>query len=86
MTADQTLVGTALNLLGPAAAVVIVRAINMSESIDNVSSTVAYKEAKRAFLVNIGKFEFSWFILFALLIFVASYIILYYIRPGLVFV
>lgn len=48
--ADQTLVGTALNLLGPAATVVIVRAINMSESIDNVSSTVAYKEAKKRFL------------------------------------
>lgn len=80
--ADQTLVGTALNLLGPAAAVVIVRAINMSESIDNVSSTVAYKEAKRAFLVNIGKFEFSWFMLFALLILVASYIILYKTRFG----
>ena len=81
--ADQTLVGTALNLLGPAAAVVIVRAINMSKSIDNVSSTVAYKEAKRAFLVNIGKFEFSWFMLFALLILVASYIILYKTRFGL---
>ena len=80
--ADQTLVGTALNLLGPAAAVVIVRAINMSESIDNVSSTVAYKEAKKAFLVNIGKFEFSWFMLLALLILIASYIILYYIRSG----
>ena len=34
--ADQTLVGTALNLLGPAAAVVIVRAINMAENPDNV--------------------------------------------------
>ena len=81
--ADQTLVGTALNLLGPAAAVVIVRTINMSESIDNVSSTVAYKEAKKAFLVNIGKFEFSWFILLALLILVASYIILYKTKFGL---
>ena len=81
--ADQTLVETALNLLGPAAAVVIVRAINMSESIDNVSSTVAYKEAKKAFLVNIGKFEFSWFMLLALLILIASYIILYKTKFGL---
>lgn len=80
--ADQTLVGTALNLFGPAA-VVIVRAINMSESIDNVSSTVAYKEAKKAFLVNIGKFEFSWFMLLALLILIASYIILYKTKFGL---
>ncbi len=45
--ADQTLVGTALNLLGPAAAVVLVRAINMAESVDNVSSTVAYGRQKR---------------------------------------
>ena len=55
----------------------------MSESIDNVSSTVAYKEAKKAFLVNIGKFEFSWFMLLALLILIASYIILYKTRFGL---
>ena len=47
--ADQTLAGTALNLLGPAAAVVIVRAINMAENPDNVSSTVAYKAAKKGF-------------------------------------
>ena len=45
--ADQTLVGTALNLLGPAAAVVLVRAINTAESVDNVSSTVAYGHSKK---------------------------------------
>ena len=44
--ADQTLVGTALNLLGPALAVVLVRAINTAESVDNVSSTVSYGAAK----------------------------------------
>ena len=81
--ADQTLVGTALNLLGPAAAVVLVRAINMSESADNVSSTVAYGQAKRAFLMNIGKFEFNWFMLIALLVLVASYIVLYKTKFGL---
>lgn len=81
--ADQTLVGTALNLLGPAAAVVIVRAINMAESIDNVSSTVAYKHAKKAFLVNIGGFEFNWFMLIALLLLIASYVVLYKTKFGL---
>lgn len=81
--ADQTLVGTALNLLGPAAAVVIVRAINTAESADNVSSTVAYGQVKKAFLVNIGKFEFSWFMLFALLILIASYVVLYKTKFGL---
>ena len=81
--ADQTLVGTALNLLGPALAVVIVRAINTAENVDNVSSTIAYKHAKKAFLVNIGKFEFSWFMLLALLVLIASYIVLYKTKFGL---
>ena len=81
--ADQTLVGTALNLLGPAAAVVLVRAINMAESTDNVSSTVMYGQAKKAFLMNIGKFEFNWFMLIALLVLIAAYIVLYKTKFGL---
>lgn len=81
--ADQTLVGTALNLLGPAAAVVIVRAINTAESVDNVSSTVSYGAAKKAFILNIGRFEFNWFMLIALLLLVVSYIVLYKTRFGL---
>ncbi len=76
--ADQTLVGTAINLLGPAAAVVLVRAINTAESVDNVSSTVAYGQAKKAFILNIGKFEFNWFMVIAV-----SYVILYKTRFGL---
>lgn len=81
--ADQTLVGTALNLLAPALAVVVVRAINMSESLDNVSSTVEYKQAKKAFLVNFGKFEFSWFMLITVILLIAAYIVLYKTRFGL---
>ena len=81
--ADQTLVGTALNLLGPAVAVVIVRAINTAESVDNVSSTINYKMAKKDFLVNIGRFEFSWFMLIAFIILIAAYIILYKTKFGL---
>lgn len=81
--ADQTLIGTAMNLLGPAIAVVLVRAINTAESVDNVSSTVAYGEAKRAFIVNIGKFEFNWFMLIAFLVLIASYIVLYKTKFGL---
>ena len=37
--ADQTLVGTAMNLLGTAAATVIVKAINIGETVKNVSSS-----------------------------------------------
>ena len=81
--ADQTLIGTAMNLLGPAIAVVLVRAINTAESVDNVSSTISYRDAKQAFLVNIGKFEFNWFMLIAVIVLIASHIVLYKTKFGL---
>ena len=81
--ADQTLVGTAMNLLGTAAATVFVKAMNTAESVDNVSSTIQYIEPKKAFLVNLGGFEFNWFMLMALLALVISYVTLYMTRFGL---
>ncbi|WP_325200393.1 ABC transporter permease [Oscillibacter sp.] len=81
--ADQTLVGTAMNLLGTAAATVFVKAMNTAESVDNVSSTIQYINAKKAFLVNIGSFEFNWFMLLAALALVGSYVSLYKTRFGL---
>ena len=81
--ADQTIVGTALNMLGTAGATVIVKAINTAANPDDVSSTIQYAGAKKAFLVNIGSFEFSWFMLVAFLLLVASYVVLYKTRFGL---
>jgi simple sugar transport system permease protein len=81
--ADQTLVGTAMNLLGTAAATVFVKAMNTAESVDNVSSTIQYINAKKAFLVNIGSFEFNWFMLVALVALGVSYVVLYKTRFGL---
>ena len=81
--ADQTLVGTAMNLLGTAAATVFVKAMNTAESVDNVSSTIQYIDAKKAFLVNIGGFEFNWFMLLAVIALAAAYVVLYKTRFGL---
>ena len=81
--ADQTLVGTAMNLLGTAAATVFVKAMNTAESVDNASSTIQYIDAKKAFLVNLGGFEFNWFMLLALIALVISYVMLYKTRFGL---
>ena len=81
--ADQTLVGTAMNLLGTAAATVFVKAMNTAESVDNVSSTIQYISAKKAFIVNIWSFEFNWFMLLALIALIGSYITLYKTRFGL---
>lgn len=81
--ADQTIVGTALNMLGVAAATVIVKAINTAESPDNVSSEIQYIAQKKAFLVNIGSFEFNWFMLLALIALILVAIMLYRTKFGL---
>lgn len=81
--ADQTIVGTALNILGTAAATVLVKAINTKANPDNVSSVVEYIKPKQAFIVNINGFEFNWFMLVAAILLVVSYITLYKTKFGL---
>ena len=81
--ADQTLVGTAMNLLGTAAATVFVKAMNTAADPDNVSSTIQYLDGRKAFLVNIGGFEFNWCMLLAVIALVIAYVVLYKTRVGL---
>ena len=81
--ADQTLVGTAMNLLGTAAATVFVKAMNTSANPDNVSSTIQYLDGRKAFLVDIGGFEFNWCMLLAVIALVIAYVVLYKTRFGL---
>ncbi|MCQ2560676.1 MAG: ABC transporter permease [Clostridia bacterium] len=81
--ADQTIVGTAMNMLGTAAATVIVKAMNTAMNPDNVSSTIQYINTKKAFLKNIGGFEFNWFMLITLVLVVISYVVMYKTRFGL---
>ena len=81
--ADQTIIGTALNLLGTAGATVIVKAINTAADPDDVSSVVQYAVPKRAFLVDINGFEFNWFMLVTLIALILVYVMLYKTRFGL---
>ena len=81
--ADQTIVGTALNIHGTAAATVIVKAINTAANPDDVSSIIQYTLPKQAFIVKIGEFEFNWFMLVAVIALVASYVTLYKTKFGL---
>ena len=81
--ADQTIVGTALNMLGVAAATVLVKAINTAANPDDVSSEIQYVEAKKNFLVNIGSFEFNWFMLIAVVMLVVAYVVRYKTKFGL---
>lgn len=81
--ADQTLTGTAMNLLGTATACIIVRTINMSRNPDDVSTTVKYIQEKEALIINIGKYEFNWFIIISVIALIASFIVLYKTKFGL---
>ena len=83
LRADQTLVGTALNMLGTAAATVMVKAINTAEDPNNVSSTIQYIGQKKAFIVKLGKFEFNWFMLITAILLVCAWVLLYRTRFGL---
>ncbi len=82
--ADQTLVGTALNLLGTAGATVFVKAINTATSGgNNVSSDIYYVEPKKKFIETIGSFEFNWFMVITVIMLVIAYVVLYKTRFGL---
>ena len=81
--ADQTIIGTAMNMLGTAMATVIVKAINVAANPDDVSSTIQYVEQKKAFYFNVGSMELSWFMVIAVVLLVMSHVILYKTRFGL---
>ena len=81
--ADQTIVGTAMNMLAAAFATVVVKAINTAANPDNVSATVQYIEPKKAFILNIGSFEFNYFMALAVIFLAAAWVMLYKTRFGL---
>lgn len=82
--ADQTITGTAMNMLATAAATVAVKAMNTAASGGNdVSSDIAYTHSKDLFIVRLGEFEFNWFMLVAVICLVISYVALYKTRFGL---
>ena len=81
--ADQTLVGTAMNLLATAAATVFVKAMNTAVNPDNHSSEIMYVDARKMFIVNINGFEFNWFMLLAVIAVLLVYFLLYKNRFGL---
>ena len=82
--ADQTITGTAMNMLATAGATVAVKAMNTAASGGNdVSSDISYVHSKDLFLIRFGNFEFSWFMLVAVICLVVSYVLLYKTRFGL---
>ncbi len=82
--ADQTITGTAMNMLATAGATVAVKAMNTAASNGNdVSSDIAYTHSKDLFIVRMGSFEFNWFMLVAVICLVLAYVALYKTKFGL---
>lgn len=82
--ADQTIVGTAMNMLGTALATVIVKAINTSANVDDVSSSVQYIQSKKAFIIPItSSFQLNYLMILTLILLVGAYIVLYKTKFGL---
>lgn len=80
--ADQTLVGTAMNLMGVAAATVLVKALNTAANPNNPSATISYGAQRKAFLITEGM-EFSWLTVLTVILLLLSWFVLYKTRFGL---
>ena len=81
--ADQTIVGTALNMLGTAAATVIVQAANIAANPNDVSFIVQFSKPRESFLTRIGSFELNWVMVVTVIALVLSYLVLYKTKFGL---
>ncbi len=76
--ADQTLIGTAVNMLATAAATVIVKAFNTARSNgSDFSAKLDYVRGHDAFMFNVGSLQLSWFIVVAAILLVVAIVLFY---------
>ena len=82
--ADQTLVGTAMNMLATALATVVVKSFNNAVSGGtNPSAILEYIENRKAFAFKIGSLELSVYTVLTIVVLVLSFVVLYKTRFGL---
>lgn len=82
--ADQTLVGTAMNMLATAAATVIVKSFNNVRSGGtNPSAILDYIETRKVFLIKALGVEFNIYMILTLLLIAVAFILLFKTRFGM---
>ena len=80
--ADQTLAGTAINMLGSAAATVITKSYTLKVE-GKAATKINYVFQREALIFRIGKMEISWFVIVTLVLFAVATVVLYRTRFGL---
>lgn len=82
--ADQTITGTAINMLATAASTVGVKAMNAATSGGrDTTSDIAYPKTKDLLVLDINGFGLNWFMVIAMIALILSYIFLFKTRFGL---
>ena len=83
LKADQTIGGTALNMLATAAAVVIVKAYNNTASGGNGSASSKLSYSNKEFIFTAGTLTYNIFLIIGIVLLIAAYIFLYKTKYGL---
>ena len=83
LKADQTIGGTALNMLATAIAIVLVKAFNNGSDAGNGAASAKLNYTNRPFLFSIGGLELSVFVPLGIILLIISYVVLYKTRFGL---
>ena len=83
LKADQTIGGTALNMLATAIALVIVKAFNNSAATGNGAASAKLTYSNAAFIYKIGPFTINIFLIIGILLLICSYVFLFRTKWGL---
>ena len=83
LKADQTIGGTALNMLATAIAIVLVKAFNNGSDAGNGAASAKLNYTNKPFLFSIGGLELSIFVPLGIILLIISYVVLYKTRFGL---
>ena len=83
LKADQTIGGTALNMLATAAAIVIVKSYNNSRADGNGASSAKLTYSNAEFLHTLGPVTYNIFLIIGIVLLIVSYVFLFKTKYGL---